>query len=118
MFQNNKHGTSSKSIIYYGCLTSRKVKKNPVFHNGKSIKHASLGNGDIWISFFSQAYIVTEQNGLDLASVLEIFLPMHASSQNACAHFCVFVGGKKLARKVFKATSAFFVLLLLYKRPK
>lgn len=56
----------------------------------------------MWISFFSRAYIVMQQNGLDLASVLEFFLPMHTSSQNAWAHFYVFVGGEKLTRKVSK----------------
>lgn len=56
-----------------------------------------------------------EQNGLDLGSVLEIFLPVHPSSQNTHAHLCAFVGGEKLAKKVFKAMSAFSVLLLLYK---
>lgn len=59
-----------------------------------------------------------EQNGLDLASVSEIFLPVHTSSQNARAHLCMFVGGEKLAEKVFKAMSAFSGLLLLYKRPQ
>lgn len=49
-----------------------------------------------------------EQNGLDLASVREIFLPMHTSSQNAWACFCVFVGGEKLAREVFRAMSVLF----------
>lgn len=48
-----------------------------------------------------------KQNGLDLASVLEFFLPMHTSSQNAWAHFYVFVGGEKLTRKVFQAMSVF-----------
>lgn len=56
-----------------------------------------------------------EQNGLDLASVLEIFLPVHPGSQNTHAHLCAFVGGEKLAKKVFEAMSAFSGLLLLYK---
>lgn len=56
-----------------------------------------------------------EQNGLDLASVLEIFLLVHPSSQNMHAHLCAFVGEEKLAKKVFKAVSAFSVLLLLCK---
>jgi len=82
------------------------------------MRGGSSGNRDIWILFFSQAYIIVEQNGLDLASVLEIFLPIHTSSQNVCACLCVFVGGEELAKKVFEAMSAFSVLLLLYKRPK
>lgn len=72
------------------------------------MKHGSSGNGDIWTSFFCRVHITMEQNGLDLASVLEIFLIMHTSSQNAYACLCMFVRGEKATKESLQSSICIF----------